>query len=143
MGVLRCEYQGDGCTLDIARMSVFGKPSFGNWKARRKTRRQPGATCESVDAAAHKVITDAGFGTRLQTPRPARPPPVRDYGGHRANSRPLGRLFHVRRQEPLPKESFVQSAVNWNHMPRGARATITCQPYNRLRAILRTNRRIQ
>ena len=29
---------------------------------------RPGATCESVDAAARKVITDAGFGPGYKTP---------------------------------------------------------------------------
>ena len=44
----------------------------GTWSARRRTprwpRRKSGATCESVDAAARKVITDAGFGPGYKVP---------------------------------------------------------------------------
>ena len=44
----------------------------GTWSARRRMPRwpppRPGATCESVDAAARKVITDAGFGPGYKVP---------------------------------------------------------------------------
>ena len=49
-----------------------GSARSGTWSARRRMprspRRRPGATCESVDAAARKVITDAGFGPGYKMP---------------------------------------------------------------------------
>jgi len=72
----------DGCTVegyqsDITRTVVFGKPSprqIEIWNLERKAQdaafaaAKPGATCESVDAAARKVITDAGFGPGYKVP---------------------------------------------------------------------------
>ncbi len=72
----------DGCSIegyqsDITRTTVFGKPSARQrqvWDIERKAQdaalaaAKPGATCESVDAAARKVITDAGFGPGYKTP---------------------------------------------------------------------------
>ncbi|MCU1238555.1 MAG: peptidase [Candidatus Solibacter sp.] len=72
----------DGCTVegyvaDITRTTVFGKPTKRQreiWDLERKAQdaalaaAKPGATCESVDAAARKVITDAGFGPGYKTP---------------------------------------------------------------------------
>src|SRR6185369_1715857 len=72
----------DGCTVDgyqsdITRAVVFGKPSARQkeiWALERKAQdaalaaAKPGATCESVDAAARKVITDAGFGPDYKVP---------------------------------------------------------------------------
>ena len=72
----------DGCTVegyqsDITRTTVFGKPTKRQrevWDLERKAQdaalaaARPGATCESVDAAARKVITDAGFGPGYKTP---------------------------------------------------------------------------
>jgi len=72
----------DGCSVDgyqsdITRAVVFGKPSARQkeiWALERKaqdaalTAARPGATCESVDAAARKVITDAGFGPGYKLP---------------------------------------------------------------------------
>jgi Xaa-Pro dipeptidase len=71
-----------GCTVegyasDITRTFVFGKPSARQrqiWDLERKAQdaglaaAKPGATCESVDAAARKVITDAGFGPDYKVP---------------------------------------------------------------------------
>ena len=66
----------DGCTVegyqsDITRTFVFGKPSDKMKKvfeivhraqtAALKTAR-PGVECQAVDAAARKVISDAGYG---------------------------------------------------------------------------------
>jgi Xaa-Pro dipeptidase len=72
----------DGCSVegyvsDITRTTVFGKPTKRQreiWDLERRAQdaalaaAKPGATCESVDAAARKVITDAGFGPGYKTP---------------------------------------------------------------------------
>lgn len=72
----------DGCSVegyqsDITRTTVFGKPTARQreiWNLERKAQdaalaaARPGATCESVDAAARKVITDYGFGPGYQVP---------------------------------------------------------------------------
>jgi Xaa-Pro dipeptidase len=72
----------DGCTLegyqsDVTRTVVFGKPTARQreiWDLERKAQdaalaaAKPGATCESVDAAARKVITDFGFGPDYKVP---------------------------------------------------------------------------
>jgi Xaa-Pro dipeptidase len=72
----------DGCSVegyqsDITRTTVFGKPTKRQrevWDLERKAQdaalaaAKPGAACESVDAAARKVITDAGFGPGYKTP---------------------------------------------------------------------------
>jgi Xaa-Pro dipeptidase len=72
----------DGCTVegyqsDITRTFIFGKPTQRQkdvWALERKAQdaalaaAKPGATCESVDAAARKVITDAGFGPGYKVP---------------------------------------------------------------------------
>jgi Xaa-Pro dipeptidase len=71
-----------GCTVegyaaDITRTTVFGKPTQRQrdvWDLERRAQSaafaaaQLGATCESVDAAARKVITDAGFGPDYRVP---------------------------------------------------------------------------
>jgi Xaa-Pro dipeptidase len=71
-----------GCTVegyvsDITRTSVFGKPTQRMrdvWDIEQHAQNaafaaaQVGATCESVDAAARKVITDAGFGPDYKVP---------------------------------------------------------------------------
>jgi Xaa-Pro dipeptidase len=72
----------DGCTVegyqsDITRTVIFGQPTARQrqiWALERKAQdaalaaAKPGATCESVDAAARKVITDAGFGPGYKVP---------------------------------------------------------------------------
>jgi len=72
----------DGCSVegyqsDITRTFIFGKPTQRQrdvWALERKAQdaalaaAKPGATCESVDAAARKVITDAGFGPGYKVP---------------------------------------------------------------------------
>ncbi|HTI36887.1 MAG TPA: Xaa-Pro peptidase family protein [Vicinamibacterales bacterium] len=71
-----------GCTVegyqsDITRTTVFGTPSRRQadvWNLEKSAQTaafkaaQVGATCESVDAAARKVITDAGFGPGYKVP---------------------------------------------------------------------------
>src|SRR5262249_35694632 len=67
----------NGYQADITRTTVFGKPSqrqIDVWNREKKAQAaafaaaQVGATCESVDAAARKVITDAGFGPGYKVP---------------------------------------------------------------------------
>jgi Xaa-Pro dipeptidase len=72
----------DGCEVegyqsDITRTTVFGKPSVRQrqiWELERKAQdaafraARPGATCESVDAAARRVIVDFGFGPDYKLP---------------------------------------------------------------------------
>ena len=71
-----------GCTVegyvsDITRTSVFGTPTQRQrdvWDVEKHAQgaalasAQVGATCESVDAAARKVITAAGFGPDYKVP---------------------------------------------------------------------------
>jgi Xaa-Pro dipeptidase len=61
----------EGYASDITRTTVFGKPSDKQrrvWDIVKASQAaalkvaRPGAACEDVDAAARKVITDAGFG---------------------------------------------------------------------------------
>jgi Xaa-Pro dipeptidase len=72
----------DGCEVegyqsDVTRTTVFGKASARQrqiWELERKAQdaafraARPGATCESVDAAARRVITDFGFGPDYRLP---------------------------------------------------------------------------
>jgi Xaa-Pro dipeptidase len=72
----------DGCSVegyqsDITRTTVFGKPTARQrqvWDIERKAQdaalaaAKVGVPCEAVDAAARKVITDAGFGPGYKTP---------------------------------------------------------------------------
>jgi Xaa-Pro dipeptidase len=67
----------EGYQSDITRTTVFGKPSARQteiWNLERRAQdaalagARVGATCESVDAAARKVITDAGFGPDYRVP---------------------------------------------------------------------------
>jgi Xaa-Pro dipeptidase len=72
----------DGCSVegyqsDITRTTVFGKPTGRQrqiWDLERKAQdaalaaARPGATCESVDAAARRVITNFGFGPDYRLP---------------------------------------------------------------------------
>jgi Xaa-Pro dipeptidase len=61
----------EGYRSDVTRTVVFGKPSDKQkrvWDIVREAQKaalaaaKPGATCESVDRAARKVVEDAGFG---------------------------------------------------------------------------------
>ncbi len=67
----------EGYQSDVTRTTVFGKPSKRQvdvWNLEKEaqtaafTAAQIGATCESVDAAARKVITTAGFGPDYKVP---------------------------------------------------------------------------
>jgi Xaa-Pro dipeptidase len=67
----------NGYQADITRTTVFGKATARQtevWNLEKRAQAaafaaaQIGATCESVDAAARKVITDAGFGPGYRVP---------------------------------------------------------------------------
>ena len=67
----------DGYQSDITRTVVFGKPTKRQtdvWNLEKRAQMaafdaaKPGALCEAVDAAARKVITDAGFGPDYKVP---------------------------------------------------------------------------
>jgi Xaa-Pro dipeptidase len=72
----------DGCSVDgyqsdITRTVVFGKPTkrqIDVWNLEKRAQMaafnaaKPGVPCENVDAAARKVITDAGFGPDYKVP---------------------------------------------------------------------------
>jgi Xaa-Pro dipeptidase len=67
----------EGYQSDITRTTVFGKASKRQtdvWNLEKQAQAaafkaaQVGATCESVDAAARAVITDAGFGPDYKVP---------------------------------------------------------------------------
>ncbi|HSE24073.1 MAG TPA: Xaa-Pro peptidase family protein [Pyrinomonadaceae bacterium] len=67
----------EGYQSDITRTFVFGKPTDRQrkiWDLEKKsqdagfTAAKVGAPCEAVDAAARKVITDAGFGPDYKVP---------------------------------------------------------------------------
>jgi Xaa-Pro dipeptidase len=72
----------DGCSVDgyqsdITRTVVFGKPTKRQtevWNLEHRAQAaafataKPGVPCEAVDAAARKVITDAGFGPGYKVP---------------------------------------------------------------------------
>jgi Xaa-Pro dipeptidase len=67
----------DGYQSDITRTVVFGRASARQteiWNLEKKAQAaafaviKPGVPCEAVDAAARKVITDAGFGPDYKVP---------------------------------------------------------------------------
>ena len=67
----------DGYQSDITRTVVFGKPTkrqIDVWNLEHRAQAaafdaaRPGVPCEAVDAAARKVITDAGFGPDYKVP---------------------------------------------------------------------------
>jgi Xaa-Pro dipeptidase len=67
----------EGYQSDITRTFIFGKPTQRQrdiWDLERKSQdagfaaAKVGAPCEAVDAAARKVITDAGFGPDYKVP---------------------------------------------------------------------------
>jgi Xaa-Pro dipeptidase len=67
----------EGYQSDFTRTTVFGKPTQRQrdvWEVEKRAQSaafaaaQVGAACESVDAAARKVITDAGFGPDYNVP---------------------------------------------------------------------------
>lgn len=67
----------DGYRSDITRTTVFGTPTARQteiWNLEKAAQAaayavvKPGVPCEAVDAAARKVITDAGFGPDYKVP---------------------------------------------------------------------------
>ena len=76
--LMDCGCRVEGYSSDISRTIVFGAPPTTRqleiWNLEKAAQTagykaaQIGATCETVDAAARKVITDAGFGPGYQLP---------------------------------------------------------------------------
>ena len=67
----------DGYQSDITRTVVFGRPTKRQtevWNLEKRAQMaafnaaKPGVPCEAVDAAARRVITDAGFGPDYKVP---------------------------------------------------------------------------
>lgn len=67
----------EGYEADVTRTFAFGKPSDKQrkvWELERKAQDKalaavrPGATCELIDAAARRVITEGGFGPDYKLP---------------------------------------------------------------------------
>jgi Xaa-Pro dipeptidase len=67
----------EGYQADITKTTVFGRPTARQteiWNLERRAQdaafaaAKVGATCGSVDAAARKVLTDAGFGPGYKVP---------------------------------------------------------------------------
>jgi len=67
----------EGYSSDITRTFIFGKPSKRQteiWNLEKKAQDaafaavKPGVPCEAIDAAARKVIVDAGFGPGYKVP---------------------------------------------------------------------------
>lgn len=72
----------DGCSLegyqsDVTRTVVFGRPTPHQrdvWNLEKRAQAaafaavRPGVPCEAIDAAARKVITDAGYGPGYKVP---------------------------------------------------------------------------
>ena len=67
----------EGYGADITRTTIFGKPSARQrqvWNLEKKAQQaaldaaKVGVPCEAIDAAARKVITDAGFGPGYKVP---------------------------------------------------------------------------
>ncbi len=75
--LMDCGCSIDGYNSDITRTIVFGEPSKRQqeiWSLEKQAQAagfaaaKLGAPCENVDAAARKVITDAGFGPGYKLP---------------------------------------------------------------------------
>lgn len=75
--LMDCGCAVSGYQADVTRTTVFGKPSARQrqvWELERRAQdaafkaAQVGVPCEAVDAAARRVITDAGFGPGYQVP---------------------------------------------------------------------------
>jgi Xaa-Pro dipeptidase len=75
--LMDCGCAVSGYQADITRTTIFGKPSARQrqvWDLERRAQdaafraAQVGVPCEAVDAAARKVITDAGFGPGYRVP---------------------------------------------------------------------------
>lgn len=75
--LMDCGCLVEGYNSDITRTVVFGEPTKRQreiWDLEKEAQSagfaaaKPGAPCEGVDAAARKVITDAGFGPGYKLP---------------------------------------------------------------------------
>ena len=111
-----------GYQSDITRTTVFGNAvaaAGGCLESREAAQTaafkaaQVGATCESVDAAARKVITDAGFGPGLQGARPAPPHRPRHRDG-----RPRVDQLRARQQDEAAARHVLQRRADDRNLRR-------------------------
>ena len=126
MVLMDCGCTIEGYNSDITRTVVFGKPTKRQreiW-ALEKAAQEAGfnaarieAPCEAVDAAARKMITDAGFGPGYQLPGlPHRTGHGIGMDGHewgnmvKGNQRPLepGMCFSIEPTIAIPGEFGVR-----------------------------------
>jgi Xaa-Pro dipeptidase len=129
----------DGYSSDISRTVVFGKPTQRQkdvWDLEKRAQAaafaaaKPGVPCEAVDAAARKVITDAGFGPGYKVPGlPHRTGHGIGLDGHeqinlvRGNTTPLapGMCFSNEPMIAIPGEFGVRLEDCMYITPEGAR----------------------
>jgi Xaa-Pro dipeptidase len=129
----------EGYRSDISRTIVFGKPTQRQkdvWEVEKRAQAAafaaagPGVPCEQVDAAARKVITDAGFGPDYRVPGlPHRTGHGIGLDGHewtylvRGNKTPIavGMCFTNEPMIVLPGEFGVRLEDDMYITPAGAR----------------------
>ena len=129
----------EGYQSDISRTIVFGKPTQRQkdmWDLEKRAQAAafaaagPGVPCEQVDAAARKVITDAGFGPGYRVPGlPNRTGHGIGLDGHewtylvRGNKTPMaaGMCFTNEPMIVLPGEFGVRLEDDMYITPSGAR----------------------
>ncbi len=124
--LMDCGCSVEGYTSDITRTIVFGDPTKRQtdiWDLEKKAQEagfaaaKIGAACEEVDAAARKVITDAGFGPGYKLPGlPHRTGHGIGLDGHewgnmvKGNKQPLkaGRCFSIEPTIAIPGEFGIR-----------------------------------
>ena len=119
----------EGYQSDITRTTVFGKPTARQievWNLEKRAQTaafnaaQVGATCESVDAAARKVITDAGFGPDYKVPGlPHRTGHGIGMDGHEWTNFVRGNKTPARARHVLQRRADDRDLRRVRHPPRG------------------------
>ena len=145
--------QVEGYASDITRSVVFGKATARQtevWNKELEAQTAAfkaikiGAPCESVDAAARKVITDAGFGPGYKIPRFA--------ASHRARNRTRrprvdklreGQHDTDRRRNVLQRRTDDRDSRRVRNSPRGLRVCIRRWPALFLQAERRNRRAVR
>ena len=117
----------EGYRSDVTRTVVFGKPSDKQrrvWDIVKKAQdaalkaARPGATCESVDAAARKVVEDAGLRPGLQVLRPP-PRPRHRHGRPRISLSRQGEHAQARAGDDLQQRAGHLHLRRVRHPHRG------------------------